>query len=161
MLGFSYHHLYQQNFTALRFFTVYGPRGRPDMMAYKVLDNIFFGKEVPLYNNGKMHRDWTYVGDIVDGIVAAVDKPMGYEIINLGRGEPVLLADFVDFIQRLTSQKAKLVSTTMEDADIPYTFADIRKARCLLGYEPTISVQEGVERFWQWYQQAVLSKGES
>jgi len=86
---------------------------------------------------------------------------MAYEIINLGREEPMLLADFVDIIQRLTSQKAKLIPTAMEDADISYTFADIQKARRLLGYEPTISVQEGVERFWQWYQQAVLGKGES
>ena len=73
----------------------------------------------------------------------------------------MLLADFVDIIQRLTSQKAKLIPTAMEDADISYTFADIQKARRLLGYEPTISVQEGVERFWQWYQQAVLDKGKS
>ncbi len=160
MLGYSYHHLFQQNFTALRFFTVYGPRGRPDMMAYKVLDNIFFHKEVPLYSNGKMHRDWTYVADIVDGILAAVDKPLGYEIINLGRGEPVLLADFVDIIQRLTGQKAKLVPAAMEGADIPYTFADIKKARRLLGYEPKTSVQDGVDLFWQWYQQALLGKGE-
>lgn len=159
ILGFSYHHLYKQNFTALRFFTVYGPRGRPDMMAYKVLDNIFFRKEVPLYNNGQMYRDWTYVADIVDGILAAVDKPMGYEIINLGRGVPVLLADFVDIIQGLTGQKAKLVPADMENADISYTFADIQKARRLLGYEPKTSVQEGVELFWQWYQQAVLNKG--
>ena len=131
------------------------------MMAYKVLDNIFFGKEVPLYNNGQMHRDWTYVADIVNGILATVDRPMGYEIINLGRGEPVLIADFVDFMQRLTGQKAKLVPAAMETADIPYIFADIKKARCLLGYELRFFVKEGVERFWQWYQQAVLDKGKS
>jgi len=160
MLGFSYHHLYQLNFTALRFFTVYGPRGRPDMMAYKVLDNIFFGKEVPLYNNGQMYRDWTYVADIVDGILAAIDRPRGYEIINLGRGEPVLLADFVDIIQRLTGKKAKLIPAAMEDADISFTFADIKKARSLLEYEPKTSVEEGIERFWHWYQRVVLGQGE-
>jgi len=155
LLGYTYHHLYGLNFTALRFFTVYGPRGRPDMMAYKVADNIFFGSEVPLYNNGQMHRDWTYIDDIVKGVLAAVDRPLGYEVINLGRGEPVLLADFVRLIEELTGRKAHLVPAPMPDADIPYTYADISKARRLLGYNPTISVQEGVARFLAWYEQAV------
>jgi UDP-glucuronate 4-epimerase len=156
LLGYTYHHLYGLNFTALRFFTVYGPRGRPDMMAYKVADNIYFGREVPLYNNGQMYRDWTYIDDIVKGVLAAVDHLLGYEIINLGRGEPVLLADLVRLIEELTGRKAHLVPAPMPDADIPYTYADISKARCLLGYNPTISVQEGVARFLEWYEQAVL-----
>jgi len=159
MLGFSYHHLYGQNFTALRFFTVYGPRGRPDMMAYKVLDNIFTGREVPLYNDGQMYRDWTYVEDIVGGILAAVDRSVGYETINLGRGEPVLLADFVRLIEELAGKQAHLIPSPMPHADIPYTYADIDKARRLLGYDPQISVPEGVARFWAWYQQAVLGQG--
>ncbi len=156
LLGYTFHHLYRLNFTAVRFFTVYGPRGRPDMMAYMVADNIFFGKQVPIYNGGQMHRDWTFVEDIVQGVVAAVDRPLGFEIINLGRGEPVLLADFVHLIEELAGRKAQLVPAPMPDTDIPYTFADISKARQLLGYQPTISVAEGVRRFWQWYQQAVL-----
>jgi UDP-glucuronate 4-epimerase len=158
MLGFSYHHLYGQHFTALRFFTVYGPRGRPDMMAYKVLDNIFFEKPVPLYNNGQMHRDWTFVDDIVSGVVAAADRPLGYETINLGRGDPVLLADFVRLIEELAGHKAHLKPAPMADADILYTYANIDKARRLLGYDPQVSVQEGVTRFWQWYQRAVLGR---
>jgi len=158
MLGFSYHHLYSLSFTAVRFFTVYGPRGRPDMMAYKVLDNIFFGREVPLYNNGQMHRDWTYVDDIVSGVVAAIDRPLGYEAINLGRGEPVLLADFVALIEELASKKASLTPRPMVDADIAYTFANVDKARRLLGYAPQVSVQEGVTRFWRWYRQVVLGR---
>jgi UDP-glucuronate 4-epimerase len=162
MLGFSYHHLYQQSFTALRFFTVYGPRGRPDMMAYKVLDNIFFGREVPLYNDGQMYRDWTYVKDIARGIVAAADRPMGYEVINLGRGEPVLLADFVQLIEELAGKRASLIPRPMPDADIPYTYANIDRARSLLAYDPQVSVEEGVARFWKWYQQTVLGQdGES
>jgi UDP-glucuronate 4-epimerase len=156
MLGFTFHHLYGLNFTALRFFTVYGPRGRPDMMAYKVADNIFFGREVPLYNNGQMHRDWTFVDDIVQGVVAAAESPLGFEIINLGRGEPVLLADFVRVIQELAGRKANLVPAPMPDTDMTATHAKIDKARSLLGYAPKISVQEGVARFWAWYQQAVL-----
>jgi UDP-glucuronate 4-epimerase len=159
MLGFTYYHLYGQGFAALRFFTVYGPRGRPDMMAYKVLDNIFFEREVPLYNNGRMHRDWTYVDDIASGIVAAADRPLGYEVINLGRGEPVLLADFVRLIEELAGRRAHLIPTPMIDADIPYTYANISKARRLLGYDPQVSVREGAARFWRWYQQAVLGLG--
>lgn len=156
MLGYSYHHLYGLNFTAVRFFTVYGPRNRPDMMAYKVFDNIFVGREVPLYNNGQMHRDWTYVGDIAAGVIAAVDRPLGYEIVNLGRGEPVLLADFVRYVEELVGRSARLAPAPMMDADVAYTYADVSKARRLLGYDPGVSVQDGVERFWHWYQRAVL-----
>ncbi len=158
LLGYTYHHLHGQNFTAVRFFTVYGPRGRPDMMAYKVLDNIFFEREVPLFNNGQMHRDWTYVGDIVAGVVSAVDRPLGYEIINLGRGEPVLLADFVRYIEELAGRGARLVPAPMADGDVVYTYADVSKARRLLGYDPQVSVQEGVRRFWDWYRTAVLEQ---
>ncbi len=156
MLGYTYHHLHGLDCTVFRFFTVYGPRGRPDMMAYKVLDNIFTGCDVPLYNNGNMYRDWTYVEDIVSGLVAAVDRPLGYEILNLGRGEPVLLSDFVKGIEHLAEGTANLTSTPMMDADIAYTFADISKTRELLQYDPQVSVPEGVSRFWQWYQTAVL-----
>lgn len=158
LLGYSYHYLHGLAFTALRFFTVYGPRGRPDMMAYKVLDNIFTGREVPLYNSGQMHRDWTYVTDIVQGILGAVDRPLGYEIINLGRGEPVLLAEFVKIIEQLAGKPANLVPTPMMDADMAYTYADITKAQDLLGYEPKISVSEGVSQLWNWYQQVILPK---
>jgi UDP-glucuronate 4-epimerase len=157
MLGHTYHHLYQLPFTALRFFTVYGPRNRPDMMAYKVLDNMFFGHQVPLYNNGQMHRDWTYIDDIVSGVVAAADRPMGYEIINLGRGQPVLLAEFVQFIEELTGRRANLTPAPMPDVDIPCTYADVSKARRLLDYSPRVSVKEGITRFWEWYRRAIPS----
>lgn len=156
LLGHTYNHLYGLNFTAVRFFTVYGPRGRPDMMAYKVLDNIFLGRQVPVYNNGQMHRDWTYIDDIVAGVVAAVDRPLGYEIINLGRGEPVLLADFIRLVEENAGHPSDLVPEPMPAADIPYTYADISKARRLLGYQPETSVEEGVARFWQWYRSQVL-----
>ncbi|MGB5811981.1 MAG: SDR family NAD(P)-dependent oxidoreductase [Polyangiales bacterium] len=159
LLGHSYYHLFGQDFTALRFFTVYGPRGRPDMMAYKVLDNIFHGTEVPLYNGGRMHRDWTYVDDIVQGIVAAADRPLGYEIINLGRGEPTLLADFVELIEGQAGRPANLREEPMLAADIEYTYADITKARELLGYAPKTSVREGVREFYAWYRQAALGSG--
>ena len=153
ILGYSYHYLFGLNFTAIRFFTVYGPNGRPDMMAYKLADSITKGREVPLYNGGQMYRDWTYVGDITDGIVAALDRPLGYEIINLGRGEPVLLNDFVEMMEALAGAKANLVDTPKPAADVERTYADIGKARALLAYDPQVSVDEGVRRFWEWYRE--------
>jgi UDP-glucuronate 4-epimerase len=157
-LGFTFHHLHGLNFTALRFFTVYGPRNRPDMMAFKVADNIFFQREVPLYNDGQMRRDWTFVADIVAGVVAAVDRPLGYEIINLGRGEPVLLADFVHLIEDLAGRKAHFVPAPMPDTDILETCADISKARRLLAYQPKTSVTAGVAAFWEWYENTILGR---
>jgi UDP-glucuronate 4-epimerase len=102
-----------------------------------------------------MHRDWTYVGDIADGVVAAIDRPLGYEIVNLGRGEPVLVSDFVAHIERVVGARAPLVDAPMPAADVPFTFADIEKARTLLGYDPRVSVAEGAERFCTWYARAV------
>jgi UDP-glucuronate 4-epimerase len=160
MLGHTFHHLYGLDFTALRFFTVYGPRGRPDMMAYKVLDNIFFGREVPLYAGGRMHRDWTFVDDIVAGVLAAIDRPLGYAVVNLGRGQPVELAEFVAAVQSCAGRPALLREAPMEPADVPFTHAEISEARRLLGYAPRISVSEGVERFWHWYRAAVLGHAE-
>jgi UDP-glucuronate 4-epimerase len=157
LLGHAYHHLHGVDFTALRFFTVYGPRGRPDMMAFKVLDSIFRGQEIPLYAGGDMHRDWTFVTDIVAGVLAAADRRLGFEVINLGRGEPVLLRDFVTRIEALAGRRAHLVDTPMLAADVKYTYASIDKARRLLGYAPRTSVDEGVERFWDWYRRAVLA----
>ena len=156
LLGHCYHHLHGLPFTALRFFTVYGPRGRPDMMAFRLLDNIFRGRALQLYDGGRMHRDWTFVSDVVAGIVAAVDRPLGYELVNVGRGEPVLLSDFVALVERMTGKRAQLTEAPMDSADVRYTYADTDKARRLLGYDPQVSVGEGVERFIRWYERAVL-----
>lgn len=157
MLAFTYHHLFGLSATVLRFFTVYGPRGRPDMMAYKVLDNIFFDTPCVLYNGGEMWRDWTYVGDIAHGVANAVERPLGYEIINLGRGEMVKLSEFISIIERLTGRSFRYSEEPKMAADIDRSFASIEKARRLLDYHPQVSVQEGIERFWAWYGQAVLA----
>jgi UDP-glucuronate 4-epimerase len=151
ILGYSYHHLYGLNFTAIRFFTVYGPYGRPDMMAYLLAESVTKGLQIPLYEGGQMYRDWTYVDDITDGVVAALERPLGYEIINLGRGEPTLLKDFVEMIEKLAGGKANVVHKPKPTADFVRNEADITKARRLLGYDPKISVAEGVRRFWDWY----------
>jgi UDP-glucuronate 4-epimerase len=151
LLGHSYHHLFGVDFTALRFFTVYGPAGRPDMMAYLVLDSMRTGKSIPLYNGGDMHRDWTYVEDITSGISAALDRRLGYEVINLGRGEPVYLKDFISTLEELAGKTANFKDSPMNAADVSYTFANIDKARTLLGYAPKTSVQEGARLFYEWY----------
>ena len=156
MMAFTYHHLYGTNCTCLRFFTVYGPRGRPDMMAYKVLDNIFFQTPCKLFNAGEMWRDWTFVTDIVQGVANAAERKLGYEIINIGRGEMVKLADFIGIIEELTGKETNLENAPKIRADVEKTSADISKARELLGYEPKVSVREGVERFWDWYRGVVL-----
>jgi UDP-glucuronate 4-epimerase len=156
LLGHSYHHLHGVDFTALRFFTVYGPRGRPDMMAYKVLESIYRGVDIPLYAGGNLHRDWTFATDIAAGVVAATRRRLGYEVLNLGRGEPVLLREFVETIEALAGKKASMTSAPMVSADVPYTCADISRARELLGYDPRVSVADGVERMWRWYRAVVL-----
>ncbi len=156
LLGHVYHHLHGLAFTALRLFTVYGPRGRPDMMAWKVLDNMFFDREVPLYHAGQLRRDWTFVDDIVRGVVGAVDRPLGYEVVNLGRGVPVSLAEFITVLEDCVGRKARLAAAPMPEADMASTHADISKARALLGYHPRIDLSEGINRFWTWYKKTML-----
>jgi UDP-glucuronate 4-epimerase len=161
MLGHAYHHLYGLNFTAVRFFTVYGPNGRPDMMAYLVAESVAKGVQIPLYDGGQMYRDWTYVDDITDGVVAALDTPLGYEIINLGRGEPTLLNEFVKLIETLGGRPANVVHKPRLAADFVKNQADISKARRMLGYNPQISVAEGVRRFWEWYEMTTQTTSSS
>ena len=151
MLGFSFHHLYSLNFTALRFFSVYGPRCRPDSLAFQIAEGIRHGKKVRLHRKGQIHRDWIAVEDLVAGIMAAADRPLGYEILNLGRGEPVLAADFVALVERLSGGRAHLIPALPPDFDSPCVYADISKARQLLDFTPRRALAEGVERFWEWY----------
>jgi UDP-glucuronate 4-epimerase len=155
LLGHAYHHIHGLDFTALRFFTVYGPRGRPDMLTYKLLDAMRTGEPIPLYQDGQMLRDWTYVGDTSAGVVAAADRRLGYEIINLGRGEPVLVADFVATFERLTGRRVPTIDSPLPKADVERTHADIDKARRLLDYAPAVSVEEGARRFQEWFVRSV------
>lgn len=151
ILGHSYHHLFGMNFTAVRFFTVYGPYGRPDMMAYLVAESVTKGVQIPLYEGGQMYRDWTFVEDTVAGVIAALDRPLGYEIINLGRGDTILLKDFVGMIEELAGRPANVVPAPKLAADFVQNCANITKARELLGYDPKVPVWEGIQRFWAWY----------
>lgn len=156
VLGYTYHHLHQLNFTALRFFSVYGPRGRPDMMPFLVTDNIVNQREIALFDGGRMRRDWTYIDDVIAGVVSALDKPLGYEIINLGRGEPVLMSDFVKIIESLAGRKAVLSTPPAPASEPKITFANIDRARRMLDYKPQMSVADGLAELWEWYQKEVM-----
>ncbi|UCC89698.1 MAG: GDP-mannose 4,6-dehydratase, partial [Anaerolineales bacterium] len=157
IMGYTYHNLHRLNFTALRFFSVYGPRGRPDMMPFMVTHRIVNDQEIQLFDAGQMERDWTYIDDIVAGIVAAIDRPLGYEIINLGRGEPVLMADFVGIIEELVGKHAILSTPPAPPSEPKTTFADTSKAARLLDYNPRTAVADGLARMWDWYQREILS----
>ena len=157
VIGYTYHNLHKLNFTALRFFNVYGPRSRPDMMPFIVTHRIVNNREIQLFDAGQMKRDWTYIGDIIAGVMAAIDRPVGYEIINLGRGEPVLMTDFVDIIESLVGKRAILSTPPAPPSEPKITFADTSKARNLLGYQPTTPVKEGLAHLWDWYRREILA----
>jgi UDP-glucuronate 4-epimerase len=154
MLAHSYHHLFGLNFTCLRFFNVYGPAGRPDMMPLKVIKALVEGTPITLFNNGAFSRDWTYIDDIVDGVVAALDRPLGYELINLGCGNPLSMSDFVDVLEELTGRPGIRTNVPAPLSEPPITFCDNSKARGLLGFAPKVEVKDGLARTWEWYRQA-------
>lgn len=154
MMGYAYHNLFGLNFTALRFFNAYGPRVRPDLMAYNVLDSIVNDRELTLFSPTRMQRDWTFIEDTIRGVMAALDKPLGYEIINIGRGQPTGLQTFVNIAQELTGRQARIKIAPAPRSDPFVTFASVEKARRLLGYEPAISIQNGLARTWEWYRDA-------
>jgi UDP-glucuronate 4-epimerase len=156
VMGHAYWQLDGISFTAVRFFSVYGPRGRPDMMPFTVMHRIVTGQPIDLFDGGRMRRDWTYVDDIVAGVVAAIDKPYGYTVINLGRGEPVWMSDFVEIIEQLVDRAAIIHSVDAPASEPKVNFADIAKAQRLLGYAPRVSVADGLAEMWRWYRQAIL-----
>ena len=155
LLAYTYHHLHGLNFTALRFFTVYGPRGRPDMAPYLFTEAVFRGTELKMFGDGSSSRDYTYIGDIVQGVVAAIDRPLGYEIINLGNNRTIYLRDFIALVETLVGRKAQIVPYPMPPGDVPRTCADISKAQRLLGYDPQTPFEEGLARFVDWYRSEV------
>lgn len=153
LLAHVYHHLHGLHCTALRFFTVYGPRGRPDMTPYLFTQTISLGREITLYDDGRPQRDFTFIEDIIGGVLATLDADLEYEIINLGNSQPVVMRDFVTIIEDLLTRQAEIVSPPLPATEPPLTYADISKARRLLGYNPTTSVEEGMRHFIDWYQQ--------
>lgn len=125
LLAYTYHHLYQLNITGLRFFTVFGPRGRPDMAPFKFIDRVSRGVEIQQFGDGSSSRDYTYISDIVDGIVRAIDRPHKYEIFNLGKGSGTSLKEFIDLVQKHTGKKAIIRVMPDQPGDVPYTVSTI------------------------------------
>lgn len=150
-LAATYHHLYKMDVICLRFFSVYGPWGRPDMALFMFTENILEGKQINVFNNGNMRRDFTYVDDIVSGFTLALERGVGYEVFNLGNGAPVNLMDFVHLIEKEIGKEAVINFMPLQQGDVPETVADISKARTMLGYNPTFSIEEGVKNFVAWY----------
>ena len=147
-----YHHLYGIDTVCLRFFTVYGPRQRPDLGIYKFTHAIAEGRPIEVYGDGHTARDYTYIDDIVQGVTAAFERSFGFEIINLGESRTVELADLVRLIEKALGKSASIQRLPLQPGDVPITFADISKARRLLDYDPQVAIENGIERFVEWHQ---------
>ncbi len=151
LMCFNYHHLYALNVACLRFFTVYGPRQRPEMAIHKFTDLLARGEPVPMFGDGRSRRDYTYVDDILDGVVAALDLAPPFEIINLGGAETTALADLVRWIAEELAVEARIQYLPDQPGDVPITYADVGKADRLLGYSPKVPIRDGLRRFVAWY----------
>jgi UDP-glucuronate 4-epimerase len=166
LMSHTYSYLYNIPTTGLRFFTVYGPWGRPDMALFKFVKNILEDKPIDIYNYGKMQRDFTYIDDIVEGVVRVIDNPpkpnpnwdgrpsesiAPYKVYNIGRGKPVNLMDFVEAIEEVIGKKAKKNLLPMQPGDVEATWADTTALEKELGYKPKVDVKEGIRKFVEWY----------
>ncbi len=152
ILAATYAHLYGMEITALRFFTVYGPWGRPDMALFSFTQKMLAGEQIPVYNNGKMRRDFTYVDDIVDGFYRTMTTSVpGYTIMNIGNGQPVELMDFIRHLESALGVEAKIDFKPMQAGDVHETYADISLAKEKLGYQPETDIAKGVNQFVEWY----------
>jgi UDP-glucuronate 4-epimerase len=151
LIAYSYHHLFGLNCTGLRFFTVYGPYGRPDLSLFKFVKAILEDRPIDVYNHGKMKRDFTYIDDIVSGVVSSLEKSYPYEIFNLGNNNSVELEYFIGLIEKELGKKAEKNMMPMQPGDVPETWADIKHSTEMLGYNSKISVETGVNNFIKWY----------
>jgi len=149
----TYYHLYRLPCICLRFFTVYGPRGRPEMAIYKFARLIDLGKPIPVYGDGSSKRDYTFISDIVDGVMAAVDVQVGYEIVNLGESRLVPLSYMIALLEQELGKKAIVDYQPEQPGDVRVTYADISKARRLLGYNPSFPIEKGIKVFIEWYRE--------
>lgn len=150
LLCHTYHYLYGFDIFCLRFFTVYGPRQRPDLAIHKFADLIISNQPLPVFGNGATSRDYTYIDDITDGVSKAIDNLKGYEIINLGESTTITLLQMIEALQKHTGKKAILKVLPMQPGDVLTTFADISKAKALLGYNPSWSFDQGIKHFIEW-----------
>ena len=153
LMAATYHELYDISVGCLRLFTVYGPRQRPEMAVHKFVRLIEGGEDVPLYGDGSSERDYTYIDDIIDGIVAALKVTFGFEIFNLGNSRPIPLERLVQIIEEHLSRRARRRSLPRQVGDVQRTCAQIEKARRMLGYQPRVPIEEGVALFVRWYRE--------
>lgn len=152
LMAHAYSHIYRIPMTGLRFFTVYGPWGRPDMAYYEFTRRILAGEPIDVFHFGKCRRDFTYIDDILDGVMAAIERrPAGHVIYNLGNNRPVELEHFIAVLERLLGRRAEKRLLPPAPGDVPVTYADIAATRTALGFEPKTTIEEGLERFVAWY----------
>jgi UDP-glucuronate 4-epimerase len=149
-LGHVYHHIYGLDVVMLRFFTVYGPRQRPDLAIHKFARSIRAGKSIPVFGDGSTARDYTFIEDILQGIMACTQREFGYEIFNLGESQTVRLSRLIELLEGALGQKAIIQRLPAQPGDVPLTCADISKARERLGYSPSVSIEKGIPLFVQW-----------
>jgi UDP-glucuronate 4-epimerase len=151
LFGYTYHSLYGLDIVCLRYFTVYGPRQRPEMAIHQFTRRIHEGKEISLFGDGSSERDYTYIDDAIEGTVRALGQDHGFEIYNIGGSRTVSLSRLIRLIEEKVGEKAQVKHQPMPPGDIPRTFADIRKAREALQYSPKVGIEEGLSRFIRWY----------
>ncbi|MBD2090952.1 NAD-dependent epimerase [Microcoleus sp. FACHB-1515] len=156
LMAYSYSHLYRLPTTGLRFFTVYGEWGRPDMAYFKFVDAIAHGKSIDIYNYGKMQRDFTYIDDIIEGVVRVTHQPpqsesAPYKLYNIGNNNPVELMTFIEAIEQAMGKTAQKNFLPMQPGDVPATFADVDDLMRDVGFKPSTSIQQGIDRFVRWY----------
>lgn len=151
LIARSYHHLYKIPMTGLRFFTVYGPWGRPDMAYYSFTKSIIEGTPVRLFNKGNMKRDFTYIDDIIKGTVAAIDLGADWEIFNLGNNRPEELTTFISILENAIGKKAEIIHEPMQLGDMESTYADISESQSKLNFNPTVALHVGLPKFVNWY----------
>lgn len=159
VLCHTYHHLYGIPTVCLRFFTVYGPRQRPEMAIHKFIRLVHEAQEVPVFGDGTSQRDYTYIDDIVNGIVSAMELDCQFEVVNLGRSETVVLLEMIHLIEGALGTKARIKFLPLQMGDVPITFASVEKAGRLLGYSPAVSIGEGIDRTVRWYQEKRATGG--
>jgi UDP-glucuronate 4-epimerase len=153
-LGHAYHHVYGMDVVCLRFFTVYGPRQRPDLAVHKFARLIAEGKPIPVFGDGSTARDYTYISDAIAGVLACTWREFGFEIFNLGEAQTVTLRRLIELIEKAIGKQAILDRKPLQPGDVPITFADIAKARAQLGYDPRVRIEEGIALFADWFRQA-------
>ncbi len=150
LLAYTYHRNFKMNITCLRYFNAYGENNRPDLVPYIWGEAILKGEEIEISGDGSRERDYTYVGDVVEGTIRALEKPLGFEIINIGNSNPTSLKDLLEVFKKVTGIEVRVRSRPSNSVSMERTFADISKAKALLGWQPEVSLEEGVRRLFTW-----------